>query len=193
MLIAYPLTGQAIDGRGLNVWIAIATQAIGSHGVQGYQHNGGCRRPGRRGLGSFQGERKPGTRDPDNCSEKTEQIAVTSGRAHPSYYIGLSRTVTSSGAFSAVWCPRRVLVPLRTATPSKMAPPCTSHNYMEGPQVWCPELTATQRNWPFALCDWLSVIFLWIKLKGTRFKSVRRILCLKLLPTRSNAGWCLLR
>ncbi len=52
----------------------------------------------------------------------------------------------------------------------------------------CPELGVTQRYWSFVNCDPLFVIFLWIQLKGTRFKSVRRILCLKLLPTHCN-GW----
>ena len=46
-------------------------------------------------------------------------------------------------------------------------------------EVWCPELAATQRNWSF-------VIFLWIKGKGTRFESVRRMLCLKLLPMKAR-------
>ncbi len=31
------------------------------------------------------------------------------------------------------------------------------------------------------------------QVEGTQVESVRRILCLKLLPMRSNAGWCLLR
>jgi len=49
------------------------------------------------------------------------------------------------------------------------------------------------KHWSFDICDWVFVIFLWIKWKGTRLESLRRILCLKLLPTRSNGGWCLLR
>ena len=36
-------------------------------------------------------------------------------------------------------------------------------------------------------------IFLWIKSKAMRFELMRRILCLKLLPTHFNGGWCLLR
>ena len=49
------------------------------------------------------------------------------------------------------------------------------------------------KHWSFVICDWVFVIFLWIKWKGTRLESLRRILCLKLLPTRSNGGWFLLR
>jgi hypothetical protein len=44
---------------------------------------------------------------------------------------------------------------------------------------------------------WLLVIgylsFFWIRLNGMWFESVRRIPCPKLLPTRFNGGWYLLR